>query len=195
MFPKKWYQIRQGVYGLMLALMLVFSGMSGAQAQGGDVELFGDGGAYDLTARPLESHMMRARYVTINTGLLFDMDGKPFGKGALPEITLNVFNDATYVGRVTRAWSDRWGSYWMGRLNGVPGGYFYLTVVDGAFMAHVGSPKGIYEVAYTPEGMYRAIQIDQSKFVDHDPLASYEPSGAVIPEGDLGPSADLRRKD
>jgi len=175
---------------LIFVLILSMTFSATAFAQGGDGSLFGDAGAYDVNARPLESHMMRARYATVNIGMLFGVNGKQLGKGSLPEIKLNLFDNANYTGRVTRAWTDRWGSYWIGKLNGVPGGYFYLTVVDGAFMAHVASVKGIYEVAYTPEGLYRVIQIDQSKFVDHDPAASYEPSGPVLPEDSFGPNAD-----
>lgn len=173
---------------IVLILSLAFSAT--AFAQGGDDELFSDGGAYDVNARPLESHQVRARYVNVNIGMLFGVNGKQLGKGSLPEIKLSLFENASYTGRVTRAWTDRWGSYWTGRLNGVPGGFFYLTVVDGAFMAHVASPRGVYEVAYTPEGQYRAIQIDQSKFVDHDPAATFEASGVILPKGSLGPNAD-----
>ena len=126
---------------IVLILSLAFSAT--AFAQGGDDELFSDGGAYDVNARPLESHQVRARYVNVNIGMLFGVNGKQLGKGSLPEIKLSLFENASYTGRVTRAWTDRWGSYWTGRLNGVPGGFFYLTVVDGAFMAHVASPRGV----------------------------------------------------
>ncbi|MBI5936104.1 MAG: DUF1080 domain-containing protein [Chloroflexi bacterium] len=181
-------RVKMTLLTIVLILSLTFSAT--AFAQDGDGSLFGDAGAYDVNARPLESHQMRARYVTVNAAMLFGADGKQLGKGALPEIKLNIFENANYTGRVTRAWTDRWGSYWTGKLNGVPGGYFFLTAVDGAFMAHVASTKGVYEVAYTPEGMYRAIQIDQSKFVDHDPAATFEASGAIPSEDALGPSAD-----
>lgn len=181
-------RVKMTLLSLILILSLTFSAT--AFAQGGGDGLFGDAGAYDINARPLESQQMRARYVTVNIAMLFDANGKPLGKGILPEINLNIFADANYAGRVTRVWSDRWGSYWTGRLNGVPGGYFFLTVVDGAFMAHVASPKGVYEVAYTPEGLYRAIQIDQSKFVDEDPAATFEASGVIMSEDALDSNAD-----
>lgn len=182
-------RVKMTLLTIVLILSLTFSAT--AFAQDGDGSLFGDSGAtYDVNARPLESHQVRARYLTVNTAMLFGANGKQLGKGALPEIKLNIFENASYTGRVTRAWTDRWGSYWTGKLNGVPGGYFFLTVVDGAFMAHVASPKGVYEVAYTPEGIYRAIQIDQSKFVDHDPAATFEASGVIMAQEELGPNAD-----
>ncbi len=178
------------VFGALLLASLVLGSLFVNGARAGGTELFGDGPAYDIAARPLDAHETRARYVTVNTAMLFNMDGKPLGKGALPEITLNIFDDAAFTGRVTRAWQDGWGAYWTGKLNGVPGGYFHLTVVDGAVMAHVASPRGVYEVAFTAEGQYRAVQIDQSKFVDHNPAATFRASGTIVSPDALGPSAD-----
>lgn len=152
---------------IVVILSLTFSVT--AFAQGGNGGLFGEGGARDVNARPLAPSEARARYVTVNTAMLFGVNGEQQEKNFLPEITLNVFSDASFTGRVIRAWSDEWGSYWFGDLKGVDGGSFYITVADGAFMLHIASPLGIYEVAMTPEGLYQAVEIDQSKFVDHDP--------------------------
>lgn len=175
--------------GLLLASLLLGSlQVNGARA--GAPDLFGDGGNYDVAAHPLAPQMMRARYVTVNTAMLFAVNGRPLGKGILPEVSLNLFADASYTGRVERVWQDSWGAYWTGSLNGVPGGYFYLTVVDGAFMAHVGSPRGIYEVAYTTEGQYRVVQIDQSKFVDHDPNWTFDAPGAIMSDAEADAAAD-----
>lgn len=175
---------------LNVVLILSLSLSVTAFAQDGGDGLFGDGSAYDVNARPLESHQARARYVTVNTAMLFGMNGMPLGKGSLPEVQLNIFEDANYTGRVTRAWSDSWGSYWTGRLNGVPGGSFYLTAVEGAFMAHVASPQGVYEVAMTSDGLYQAVEIDQSKFVDHDPSWEIEELDEPMANDTADPNAD-----
>lgn len=192
-FHREKYFARAGriAFGALILASLVLGSLfvNGANAAGG-TDLFGDGPAYDAIARPLETHVARARYVTVNTSMLFSMDGKPLGKGVLPEITLNLFDDATFTGRVSRVWQDRWGAYWTGKLNGVAGGYFHLTVVDGAFMAHVASPRGVYEVALTADGQYRAVQIDQSKFVDEIPNVKYPPPGPILSSDSLGPNAD-----
>jgi hypothetical protein len=137
-----------------------------------------------------EAQIARERFIYVNIGTLFDVNGKQLGKTSLPEIKLNLFPNVNYTGIVTRAWHDHWGSYWTGRLKGIQGSYFYLTVVDGVFMAHVGSTSGIYEVSLKDGSLYKAVQIDQSKFKDHDDSWAYQPAGDVIPAGSLGPTAD-----
>jgi hypothetical protein len=185
-------RIRMILLAVVLITPLAFGGMSVRRVQaGGPPPLFGDAGdAHPTADAPNASYMAHSRFVSVNVGMLFDASGKPLDKQSLPEIALNLFPDVSYTGVVTRAWQDNWGDYWTGRLNGVQGGYFYLTVVDGAFMAHVASGLGVYEVSFAGDNLYRAIQIDQSKFVDHDPAAKFDPPGAVIPEGSLGATAD-----
>lgn len=191
-FHREKFFLRAGriAFGALILASLLLGSLFVSGARAGGTDLFGDGSAYDAIARPLDAHMARARYVTVNTAMLFGANGKPLGKGVLPEITLNIFDDATFTGRVSRAWQDRWGAYWTGSLNGVAGGYFHLTVADGIVMVHVASPRGVYEVAYTSDGQYRAIQIDQSKFVDEIPSAKYPAPGPVLSEKSLGPNAD-----
>lgn len=183
------------IWKTMLALVLIATLMSGSlsavQAQGGPPPMFGDAGEVPLSAGgPGEAHIAQERLVFVNVGMLFAPNGRALGKKSLPEISLNLFPDVNFTGVVNRSWTDGWGSYWIGSLKGVENGYFYLTVVDGAFMAHVGSPQGIYEVSLASGDLYKAIRIDQSKFTDHDEAWMFEPSGAVIPEGSLGPTAD-----
>ena len=189
MFTKN--RIWKTLLAVVLIATLAFSSLSSAQAQGGPPPMFGDAGdARPTTDAPNASYMARSRFVSVNVGMLFDASGKPLDKQSLPEISLNLFPDVSYTGVVTRAWKDNWGSYWTGRLKGVRGGYFYLTVVDGAFMAHVASALGVYEVSFAGDNLYRSIQIDQSKFVDHDPAAKFDAPGEVISEGSLGATAD-----
>lgn len=176
---------------VVLIATLAFGSLSAAQAQSGPPPMFGDAGDAPADAGgPGEAHVARTRFVYVNIGMLFTADGRQLSKTRLPEISLNLFPEVNYTGIVTRAWRDNWGTYWTGILKGVENGYFYLTVVDGVFMAHVGSPEGIYEVSLASGNLYKAIRIDQSKFVDHDEAWTYEPSGVVIPKGLLGDAAD-----
>ncbi len=170
---------------------LAMSGFSVKPVQADGPGLFEDAGsARPALARPNESFVVRSRYVFVNTGALFGDNGKPLGSKQLPQITLNLFSNTSYTGVVTSAYMDRWASYWIGRLKGVANGYFYLTVADGAFIAHIASPRGVYEVSWAGDGLYKVIQIDQSKFVDHDPAATFAEPGKVLPVGSLGPTAD-----
>ncbi|RJP49392.1 MAG: DUF1080 domain-containing protein [Anaerolineaceae bacterium] len=184
--------ISKTVLALVLVATLMVGTLSVAQAQGGPPPMFGDlGDAHPPAGAPNQAHVARFRFATVNLGALFTPDGRQLGKSRLPEVSLNLFPNVAYTGVVKRAWSDSWGSYWTGTLKGVENGYFYLTVVENAFMAHVGSPQGIYEVSLTSSGTYyQVIQIDQSKFTDHDEAWTYEPSGQIIPEGSLGDTAD-----
>ncbi|HBD07764.1 MAG TPA: hypothetical protein DCZ69_05840 [Syntrophobacteraceae bacterium] len=184
-------KLLRSLFAVLVIAALAFGSFSAAQAQGGAAPLFGDAGDVNLSTQgPVEAQVMRERFVTVNTGMLFDAGGKQLSKASLPEITLNLFPDATFTGVVAGAFSDSWGSFWNGRLKGVQGGYFYLTVVEGVMMAHVASPRGIYEVSLAEGDIYKSIQIDQTKFKDHDDAWTYEPSGEVLPEGSLGATAD-----
>lgn len=180
-------RIKMTLLSIFLILSLTFNDTAFAQSGGG---LFGDGVASDVNARVLEPYQVRARYVTVNTAMLFGINGQPLGMEVLPEINLNLFPDVNYTGRVTRAWSDEWGSYWIGHLDDVEGGSFYLTTVDGAFMSHVASPLGVYEVAMTQDGLYQAVEIDQSKFTDHDPSWEMEDLSDAMPEDAAGAVED-----
>ena len=189
MFAKD--RMMKTILALILVATLVFGSLSIAEAQGGPPPLLGGAGDVPPSARGTnEAFVAEARFVTVNVGMLFAPNGKALGKARLPEISLNLFPNATFTGVVSRSWTDSWGSYWTGTLKDVENGYFYLTVVEGVLMAHVGSPAGIYEVSLASGDLYKAIRIDQSKFKDHDQAWTYEPSGAVIPEGSLGASAD-----
>lgn len=119
----------------------------------------------DAATRP---EVVRSQYLKVNTGLLVSVAGAQADRRSLPEVSLNLFANANYTGVVTDARQDQWGSTWSGSLKGVPNGYFYLTVVDGVFMAHVASTRGVYEVTQAGGDLYRAVQLDQSKFKDHN---------------------------
>ena len=169
---------------------LVFSGT--VQAQKGAPTMFGDAGDVQPSAnQPVEPFVVRERFVTVNTAALFDAAGTQLNIARLPEVNLNLFSDARFTGVITRAWQDGWGTYWYGNLKGVRGGYFYMTVVNNIFMTHVASTRGVFESSMTANGYYRVIQIDQSKFVDHDPAATYQPSGSVDLAASSSPTADI----
>jgi len=131
-----------------------------APAAAGDLQV-----SADAPARP---EVMRSQYLKVNTGLLVRAAGAQADRQSLPEVSLNLFANASFTGVVTDARQDQWGSTWSGTLKDVPNGSFYLTVVDGVFMAHVASTRGVYEVTQVSGDVYRAVQIDQSKFKDHN---------------------------
>ncbi len=194
MFQNKFWSVGQGLWAVVLILAIAFGGWSGAQAQAFEPPaLFGD---VSVAALPTDlggpdgTHVQRSRFVTANVDMLFDAAGRPRDKESLPQIGLNIFPNARFTGLVSQVQRDRWGSYWSGRLKGLPG-YFYLVVSDNTLILHVASPaRGVYEVSWAGKGFYKAIQIDQSKYQDHPEEWIFAPSGELLAEGDLGPEAD-----
>jgi len=179
--------IRTAMILLVLVIFTAGSSLPTAFAQDDD-----SGGLFsaatptaDMKAQSLPDHVVRARFVTVNLDLLQQADTQS------QAVTLNLFDDAVFTGVVTgveNVTSDSVSRY--GSLLNVDNGYFYLVTAGDAFMAHVASPAGVYEVKFAGNGVYRVEEIDQSKFVDHDPNAEYLPSGDVLPEGSLGAEAD-----
>lgn len=184
-------QIRLILLSLVLMLSLAFSGLSATQVQaGGPPSLFGDAGDVNPADYAADApHILRSRFLTVDFAALFNDSGDPYDKESLPEITLNLFSDTSYVGKVNVVKKDRWSTSWNGPLKGKQG-YFYLVVSDGVFMAHVASPEGVYEVKFAADGLYKVVQLDHSQLIDDDPDAIYAPSGDVLQLGDLGANAD-----
>jgi hypothetical protein len=184
----KW--VRLGVPALVLALLALAAGTVAAAAPtaaaGAAPALFG--AATQERAAPTAAHVARSRYVTVNLGALIDDSGTS-RVAAGGTVTLNLFDDATYTGVVDKVELTPGGYNWAGTVPET-GGVFYLVSYDGAFMAHVASTAGVYEVSLAPDGRYRAVQIDQSKLIDDPEGAVYPAPGPVLSASDLGPGAD-----
>jgi hypothetical protein len=160
-------------------------------AQAAAPELFKDASATQSAIMSKQTpNALRSRYVNVNTSLLFDSNRNARDAKSLPEVTLTLFKNATYIGEVKGVISDRWGTTWYGKLKNHAKGYFYLTVVEDAFIAHVASLLGVYEVSFAGKGLYRVVEIDQSKFKDHPEDYQYELPGDILPMDSLGEDAD-----
>ena len=161
--------IQRTLLGLIVVLSLMMGGLPLAQAQqGGAAELFSDAGNADA-APDTSAEVIRSRLVNVNFGLLFAPNGNALDASVNPEITLNLFPDTSYTGVVERVEQNFSGNKsWIGKLKGKDG-YFYLVASEGAFVAHVASKEGIYEVSLAGENLYRVIQIDQSKLKEDAP--------------------------
>jgi hypothetical protein len=110
---------------------------------------------------PLEPHISRARFVTIDREMLLYESGHARGvKG----IVFNLFPDVIYRGVIQEI--DQTGDevIWSGYIQDVEYGYFTLVFTSGVFMGHFGGSRGIYEVVFEDESLYRVIEIDQTKF-------------------------------
>jgi len=205
----------KGVQAALLVLMLLTSLLTGnvsnVQAQSSAPDLFTDAGDLSgLDAAPDPVFVSRSRFVSVNTSALLDSAGNALNTTSLPEVTLNLFPDATFTGVVSSVKKDQTTSTWIGTLKDVEHSYFYMVIADGVFIAHVGSTSGIYEVSTSKtSGTYKVIQIDQSKLVDEAPGTLPAPtadastadfqtadlSTAGLPASVPGASADLSAAD
>ena len=158
---------------------------SGPAAKAQSSDLFADAGPAALADAGRSA--VRARLVTVNVGMLLDERGRARDVSAVPEVSLNLFPDASYTGVITQVSSPDADTYsWSGTLKDVTGGYFFLVSSGGAFIAHVASTQGIYEVSSAGNGQYRVIQIDQSKFVDEPaggPLKAHNSAAPMASDG------------
>lgn len=173
-----------------IALFAMLAGSNIATAEASATALFADAAGFQPAMDKQDpSFVTRSRYVSVNTSSLFDATGTARDASALPEVALNLFPNASFIGMVTQVQKTSDTTTWIGTLKNTPQGYFYLVVADGAFIAHVGSPQGIFEVSSAGNNQYKVIQLDQTKLGDDAPGAMAEP-GPVLTKADIGTNAD-----
>lgn len=187
---KKFGKAIQGVVVILFLVVSMFAGsLPAVNAQSGAEDLFGastaDSAQLDLSAAP---YVMRSRFVSVNLDLLIDAKGKARGADQLPQVSLNIFPDARFTGLVDKVEKSGATTSWTGPLADMEDGYFYLVVSEGVFIAHVASPEGVYEISSVGEGVYQAIQIDQSVFTDDPPVEM--PVGQIPAEADAPANGD-----
>lgn len=110
---------------------------------------------------PAEPHITRSRFVKVNLGQLLDETGQARN---VKEITFNLFPDVVYIGVVEQVEQSGDSYTWSGYLQDVEYSYFTMVYTSGVFMGHFASPQGIYEAVFVEDGLYRVIEIDQTKF-------------------------------
>lgn len=177
----------------LLQGMLLFAALDvGSAVADGPALLTDTGGVLPKAVDNEPEFITNVRYTHINTAALFDKDGKPFDAAALPEIGFNLFPTADFTGVVSKVEQDAGTTTWTGKLKGVPKGYFIMVAVDGAFIAHVASPQGVYEVSNVGGDVYKVVQIDHSKMQDDPPgeMDTAGEAGPVLKKNSLGSNAD-----
>ena len=181
LFARNQKNIQRTLLGLIVVLSLMMgSGLPIAQAQeGGATELFSDAGNADM-ALDSRAEVIRSRLVNVNFRLLLAPEGQALDAGVNPEVTLNLFPDATFTGVVERVEQNfSGGRSWTGRLKEREG-YFHLVASEETFIAHVASKAGIYEVSQAGESLYRVIQLDQSQLGEDAPGLVDHPDPVVL---------------
>ena len=103
---------------------------------------------------------VRQRAVRIRKDVLLDGDRAR----EVERITLNLFPDTTYVGLITRIDPYSGGYTWVGTLEGFEVSAVTIVWVGGVFAANIGSPEGVYEIAWSGSGGYRVYEIDQGAY-------------------------------
>lgn len=77
-------------------------------------------------------------------------------------VTFNLFPGLTLKGDVTSSSKVMSMRTWRGKLTNTTG-YFYAAQAGDAYVAHVATLKGVYEISKVGDGTYRVIELDQSK--------------------------------
>jgi len=108
-------------------------------------------------------HISRSRFVHLNLSLLLTDEGEPLPLEPGTKITLNLFPDLTYIGVLGSILQDEGGTSWVGTLEGIEYSEMTMVYTGEAFIAHIASPLGVYEVSSLGDGLYRVIQIDQNQ--------------------------------
>lgn len=182
-------KILQGIITIFVLLSTLFP-INASFAQGStDLFTSADGSSADAAyKKPVQ--VMRLRYVNVNLNLLLDAKGKALDVAATPELTLNLFDDTSFIGVVTKIEkTPNVSTSWIGTLKNVENGYFYIVSTGDAVIVHVASPLGTYEASMVGKNVYRVVQLDQTKFGEDAPIRMPEP-GPVLTKADLGPNAD-----
>ena len=167
----------------MVASLLPVAGAGATESA--DTGLFSPAASGRSYTAPAE--VIRHRDVAVDIGSLFFPNGNARGRAALGSVTLNLFEDVSFTGTVTRMFREDIADTWSGTLDGTEQGYFHMAVADGTYAAHVNTGTDVYEVESDGAGGYRVIEIDQSQFVDHPPGSFDDPF-----VGDPMTGADLR---
>jgi len=79
-------------------------------------------------------------------------------------ITLNLFNDVTYVADFIRSEKTENGMIWIGKLRGVDLSQVVLSVTNGILAGNITMPSARYHIRYAGGGTYEVQAIDTSKF-------------------------------
>ena len=163
------FTLQKTILVLFLVAALISSSSGNAQAKSKGPELFSDAGIVKSAGvAPNPASVSRSRMVTFNAGVMLDNNGEALDAASLPQITFNLFPDATFTGQVQNVTKGQT-KIWTGTLLDVNNGFFHVVAVDGVYIAHISSPSGVYEVSSAGKGLYKVIQIDQSKFIDDYP--------------------------
>ena len=113
---------------------------------------------------PGASHVVRSRYVHINTDLLLDSNNQVLESASGTQLAINLFPDANYIGMIERVEQNGPDNYsWIGSLQDIEYSRMYIIYTEGVFLAHFASPAGIYEVQLIENDLYRVVEIDQTK--------------------------------
>ncbi len=112
------------------------------------------------SAAPAGADVKRPAPFTAARDRIADFRGSKLAVGA--SVTFNLFPGVNLTGDVTSSSKVMSMRTWRGKLTNTTG-YFYASQAGDAYMAHIATPKGVYEISKVGDGAYRVIELDQSK--------------------------------
>ncbi len=109
--------------------------------------------------------VIRSRVVSVNFDLLAKTQGPPSAAaGTTKTITLNLFDDARFVGVADRVEPNPRGLSWTGHLDGVPQSQVTMVVQDQAMSATIRLPGKVFIVRSAGAGLVVISQVDPKAF-------------------------------
>ncbi|MBI4741770.1 MAG: hypothetical protein HY777_09550 [Betaproteobacteria bacterium] len=109
-----------------------------------------------------DAQVIRARTVDVNRGLLTaGADGAVVRKKS---ISLNLFDDVSFVADAERVETGAQGLTWVGTLRGIERSQAVFVVTGDVVAGNITTPAGRYHIRFIGNGVHEVQQIDESKF-------------------------------
>jgi len=133
-----------------------------------------------------DAQAVRARPVLVDAPLLLGAADLP--AAAQPAVTLNLFDDVTFVADPVRIEPREGGGVWIGRLRGVEHGQVVIVVHNGIVAGNITLPGARYHIRHAGNGVHEVHQIDSARFPPDGPERPVPPAPPAQPESFFPPS-------
>ncbi|MES2935986.1 MAG: M12 family metallo-peptidase [Pseudomonadota bacterium] len=115
-----------------------------------------------------DPEVVRAQQVAVDWRGLSAMFDVPNGSLQTHAITLNLFNDVSFIADMVQVSRQAEGGTWTGALRGVELGQIILVVSGDVVSANISMPEARYHIRYTGNGIHEVQKIDSSLFPEDE---------------------------
>lgn len=123
------------------------------------------------TAVVKDRQVVRSNSVILDINLLSASADLPPGVSAPGRvITLNLFDNVTFVAEADRVERTKHGITWIGHVRGVEMSAVIIVTNDDIVSGNISMPGARYHIRYSGGGVHAVQEIDQSKFPEDEPM-------------------------